>query len=110
MFALSKYFLFATPSRCSSTATPRSSVGSATTHNNGAAWVFSRSGAVWSQQGDKLVGVGAIGHAEQGFSAALSADGNTAVVGGIADNRVTGAAWVHNRRDGLWIQGPLLEY
>jgi antibiotic biosynthesis monooxygenase (ABM) superfamily enzyme len=77
---------------------------------NGAAWAFSRSGAVWSQQGDKLVGIGAVGHAEQGFSGALSADGNTAVVGGIADNRVTGAAWVHNRRDGIWTQGPFLGY
>src|SRR5579864_122985 len=62
---------------------------------SGAAWAYSRSGATWSQQGDKLVGVGAIGHAEQGFSAALSADGNTAIVGGIADKAVTGAAWVH---------------
>jgi len=77
---------------------------------SGAAWAYSRSGAVWSQQGDKLVGFGASGHAEQGFSAALSADGNTAVVGGIADNRVTGAAWVHNRRDGIWTQGPFLGY
>ncbi len=77
---------------------------------SGAAWAYSRSGATWSQQGSKLVGVGAIGHAEQGFSAALSADGNTAVVGGIADNRVTGAAWIHNRRDGIWTQGPFLGY
>ena len=77
---------------------------------SGAAWAFSRSGATWSQQGDKLVGFGAIGHAEQGFSAALSADGNTAVVGGIADDRVTGAAWVHNRRGGTWTQGPFLGF
>ncbi len=77
---------------------------------SGAAWAYSRSGARWSQQGEKLVGVGAIGHAEQGFSAALSADGNTAVVGGIADNRVTGAAWIHNRREGTWTQGPFLGY
>ena len=76
----------------------------------GAVWAYSRSGATWSQQGDKLVGAGAIGHAEQGFSAALSADGNTAVVGGIADNRVTGAAWIHNRREGTWTQGPFLGY
>jgi antibiotic biosynthesis monooxygenase (ABM) superfamily enzyme len=77
---------------------------------NGAAWAFSRRGTAWSQQGDKLVGIGAIGHAEQGFSAALSADGNTAVVGGIADNRVTGAAWIHSRHDGTWTQGPFLGY
>jgi hypothetical protein len=48
----------------------------------GAAWVFTRSGGVWTQQGDKLVGTGAVGNANQGWSVALSADGNTAIVGG----------------------------
>jgi hypothetical protein len=49
---------------------------------SGAAWVFTRSGGIWTQQGDKLVGTGALGSAEQGQSVALSADGNTALVGG----------------------------
>ena len=48
----------------------------------GAAWVFTRSGGVWTQQGGKLVGIDAIGGAEQGSSVALSADGNTAIVRG----------------------------
>ncbi|HET6928628.1 MAG TPA: hypothetical protein VFI48_17390, partial [Hyphomicrobiaceae bacterium] len=39
------------------------------------AWVFTRSGSVWSQQGKKLVGTGAVGKARQGMSVALSADG-----------------------------------
>ena len=43
----------------------------------GAAWVFTRSGGVWTQQGTKLVGTGAIGAAMQGYSVSLSADGNT---------------------------------
>jgi hypothetical protein len=47
----------------------------------GAAWVFTRSGGVWSQQGSKLVGSGAIGQAAKGWSVALSADGNTALFG-----------------------------
>jgi hypothetical protein len=59
----------------------------------GAAWVFTRSDGVWSQQ-DKLVGTGVIGPAEQGFSVSLSADGSTAVVGGPFDNNGVGAAWV----------------
>ena len=42
----------------------------------------------------KLVGTDAIGSAGQGHSVALSADGNTAIVGGLADNRIRGAAWV----------------
>jgi hypothetical protein len=38
-----------------------------------------------TQQGPKLVGTGVVGSAEQGFSVAVSADGNTAIVGGPAD-------------------------
>ena len=60
----------------------------------GAAWVFTRSGATWTQQGSKLVGTGAVGHAYQGYSVALSGDGDTALVGGFGDNRDVGAAWV----------------
>ena len=51
--------------------------------------------AQFTQQGPKLVGTGAVGQlVEQGFSVALSADGNTAVVGGLSDNGGDGAAWV----------------
>ena len=68
----------------------------------GAAWVFTRSGGVWTQQGDKLVGstneYGG-GLWSQGASVALSADGNTAIVGGPSDNRTTGAACTGNRCD-----------
>jgi hypothetical protein len=70
----------------------------------GAAWVFTRSGGSWSQQGSKLVGTGAAGASEQGTAVALSADGNTAVVGGPGDNRYTGAAWVFTRSGGVWTQ------
>jgi hypothetical protein len=70
----------------------------------GAAWVFIRSGGLWSQQGAKLVGSGAVGSALQGFSVALSADGNTAIEGGPQDNAVTGAAWVFTRSAGVWTQ------
>lgn len=63
----------------------------------GAAWVFTRSNGVWTQQGNKLVGAGAIGLASQGTSVALSADGNTALVGGPLDNNGIGAVWVFVR-------------
>jgi hypothetical protein len=72
--------------------------------NTGAAWVFTRSGTVWTQQGSKLVGTGAVGNAEQGTSVALSADGNTAIVGGQFDSGDTGAAWVFTRSGGVWTQ------
>src|SRR5215813_10077175 len=69
-----------------------------------AAWVFARSGSVWTQQGKKLIGTGAVGNARQGTSVALSADGNTAIVGGWSDNGKTGAAWVFTRSGGVWTQ------
>jgi hypothetical protein len=69
-----------------------------------AAWVFTRSGGVWMQQGSKLVGSGTIGHAGQGISVALSADGNTALVGGWSDNNKTGAVWVFIRKGRVWTQ------
>jgi hypothetical protein len=52
---------------------------------------------VWFQRGKKLVGSGAIGNARQGTSVALSADGYTAIAGGIFDNGIVGAAWVFGR-------------
>jgi hypothetical protein len=70
----------------------------------GAAWVFTRSGGVRTQQGPKLVGTGAVGTSAQGYSVALSADGNTAIVGGAGDNSTFGAAWVFTRSNGAWVQ------
>jgi hypothetical protein len=73
--------------------------------NMGAAWVYTRSDGVWTQQGNKLVGTGATGTTVyQGFSVALSADGNTALVGGKGDNSFAGAAWVYTRSGGVWTQ------
>src|ERR1700750_2585032 len=66
--------------------------------------------AQFSQQGPKLVGTGAVGNAEQGTSVALSANGNTAIVGGPRDNPSgihgagAGAAWVYIRSHGVWFQ------
>ena len=60
--------------------------------------------AQFTQQGQKLVGTGAVGSADQGFSVALSADGNTAIVGGYGDNSNAGAAWVYTRSGGVWTQ------
>jgi hypothetical protein len=73
----------------------------------GAIWVYTRSGGLWSQQGNKLVGTGAVGTAQQGWSAALSADGDTAIVGGYSDNHDNsgpGAVWVYTRTGGTWSQ------
>jgi uncharacterized protein (TIGR03437 family) len=67
-------------------------VGGTADDGSGGAWVFTRSGGVWTQ-GSRLVGTGATGDACQGASVALSANGNTALVGGPCDNNNAGAAW-----------------
>ena len=76
----------------------------------GAAWVFTRTGGVWSQQGSKLAVTSSQTSLEQGTSVALSADGNTALVGtqnGSAAD-VEGA-WVFVRTGDRWLQqGPIL--
>ena len=59
--------------------------------------------AQFTQQGPKLVGTDAVGQAAQGTSVALSADGNTAIVGGFGDD-ANGAAWVFIRSGGVWTQ------
>ena len=64
---------------------------------NGATWIFTRSGTTWSQQGSKLVGTGATGASNQGYSVSLSSDGNTLAVGGINDDTGVGATWVFGR-------------
>src|SRR6516164_6843967 len=76
----------------------------------GAAWVFSTAAGGFNQQGPKVIGSGAMGSVIlQGVSVALSADGNTAIVGGAADSSHTGAAWVFSRSNGVWLQqGPKL--
>jgi hypothetical protein len=60
--------------------------------------------AQFAQQGPKLVGTNA---RSLGFSASLSGDGNTAIVGGPAVMGpffTTGAAWVFTRSGGVWGQ------
>ena len=47
----------------------------------GGAWVFSRIGSQWIQQGSKLAGLGA-SYSAQGSAVALSGDGKTALLGG----------------------------
>lgn len=71
----------------------------------GAAWAFQRSGGVWTQQGPKLVGSAGVGPSVfQGYSVSLSGSGNTAIVGGWADNGNVGATWVFERSGSVWTQ------
>jgi hypothetical protein len=70
----------------------------------GAAWVFVRSGATWTQQGAKLTAKGERGPGAFGQSVALSADGSTALVGSPQDAIPIGAAWVFVRSGSTWTQ------
>jgi hypothetical protein len=71
--------------------------------DNGAAWVFIRTGSTWSQQ-TKFVDAGPDSGAHFGRSVALSADGNTALIGGPDDSGSVGAAWVFTRTGPNWAQ------
>jgi FG-GAP repeat len=82
----------------------------------GAAFVFTRAGSTWTQQGPKLT-VNEATNAEEertcaaelnecgfGRSVALSADGDTALIGAPRANAAQGAAWVFTRAGASWSQ------
>jgi hypothetical protein len=76
----------------------------------GAAWAFVRDGSGWAHQGSKLVGVGELGEGRFGASVALSADGNTALVGAPHDNSSHGAVWELGRTGASWaLEGEQVE-
>jgi hypothetical protein len=69
----------------------------------GAAWPFVRNESTWGHQGPKLTGVGELGDGLFGASVALSADGNTALIGAPHDNSGQGAAWELTRTGASWV-------
>jgi hypothetical protein len=71
----------------------------------GAAYIFTRSGTTWSQQGPKLLPTGAAPGSELfGIAVSLSDNGNTALIGANADNTNLGAAYVFTRSGTTWTQ------
>jgi hypothetical protein len=70
----------------------------------GAVWVYIRSGPGWKAQAAALTPNDATGVAYFGASVAISADGNTVLVGGWSDNSQRGAAWVFTRSGSTWKQ------
>jgi hypothetical protein len=81
-------------------------------HQIGAAWVFTREGSTWTQQGPKLTGRNEVGAGGFGQSIALSANGNIAVVGSLPCRGVAscggelqrGQVWVLKRKGSTWKQ------
>jgi hypothetical protein len=75
----------------------------------GAAWVYTREGSAWTQQSEKLTDGEVTGGSLPetvafGASVAISADGNTALVGGPGDTAGRGAVWVFAREGSTWTQ------
>jgi hypothetical protein len=94
--------------------------------NSGAAWVFVRQGEAWVQQGSKLTGAeppAGSGEEEQcaeesseeagecafGASVALSADGDTALIGEPSATARPGSAWVFERAGSTWTRSAVLK-
>ncbi|MEA2209999.1 MAG: hypothetical protein QOF54_2476 [Solirubrobacteraceae bacterium] len=71
----------------------------------GAAWTFQRTGSItWAQLGPKLTAEGEVGAGQFGWSVALSADGQTALIGAPHDDAAIGAAWTLIRAGAGWTQ------
>jgi hypothetical protein len=94
--------------------------------NSGAAWVFVRQNEAWAQQGTKLTGAeppAGSGEEEQcaeefpeeagecafGASVALSADGDTALIGEPSATARPGSAWVFERTGSTWTRSAVLK-
>jgi uncharacterized repeat protein (TIGR01451 family) len=67
----------------------------------GAAWVFTRSGGVWTQQGSKLLPQDSTSFRYFASAASLSSDGNVAVVSSHAGG---GTTWTFTRTGSTWSQ------
>ena len=68
------------------------------TSDQGAAWIFTRTGSTWSQGQeipDPTDAIAPPNGTNFGSSVALSADGKTALIAGQSDNGETGAVWVY---------------
>jgi hypothetical protein len=82
----------------------------------GAAWMFTRSGEKWTQQGEKLTASGEYGEGQVGWSVALSANGDVALLGAPFEEKEhcppssnttgeCGAVWTFIRSGEKWTQG-----
>ena len=69
----------------------------------GSAYVFTRTGATWTQQ-QELAAIDAADQSFFGWTVALSGDGNTALVGAPDTNSYAGSAYVFVRSGASWSQ------
>ncbi len=74
--------------------------------SSGSAYIFTRSGGVWTQQA-KLLPSDARVIQRFGWSVSISADGDTALIGAVWDDDngdFSGAAYIFTRSGGVWTQ------
>ncbi len=80
-------------------------IGALEVNQQGLAWVFVRSGGVWSEQGGLLAFDGGAG---DNFGVSVSVNGDTALIGAsghtVNSRASQGAAYVFVRSDGAWSQ------
>ncbi len=85
-------------------------VGAANNNDNGqvsgSAYIFTRSGGVWTQQVKLLP---ADNEAGDWFGDSASIDGDTVAVGAWGDGRCEGSVYVYTRSEGLWTQQAKLQ-
>jgi predicted NBD/HSP70 family sugar kinase len=78
----------------------------------GSVYVFTRSGATWTQQA-RLQAADAEASDRFGYSVALSSDGNTCAIGAMADSNsggnFAGSAYVFTRSGSTWVQQTRLQ-
>ncbi|NVN92510.1 MAG: hypothetical protein HXX11_18200 [Desulfuromonadales bacterium] len=72
-------------------------------YSQGAAYVFTRSGASWTQQAKLTASDGAASD-NFGYSVAISADGNSAIIGAHGKSSAQGAAYLFTRSGSNWSQ------
>jgi hypothetical protein len=77
-------------------------IGSMYSSGNGATYVFTRSGGVWSQTQKLTASDGAAGDGFGGDVAII--DGDVALVGAYGDDNYEGSAYVFTRSGGVWSQ------
>ena len=64
-------------------------------NGRGAAWIFTRTNATWTQQGSKLVGPTGGDYENFGWSVSIAKNGNTIAVGAPRDQFYAGSSWVY---------------
>jgi hypothetical protein len=72
--------------------------------HHGSVWAFARKGSAWVQQGTKLTPAEEAGEGYFGVAVALSADGNTVLLGAPGDASFRGAVWAFERSGSVWTQ------